>query len=89
MRTLGCLHEIIGKPTKQIRTSVYRSYVQPILECAPAVWDPHTLANIKKLDCVQRKSISCICNAYNTSTYPSTPTPPSFNLEPLDMQAHL
>lgn len=83
MKTLGYLRRTIGKTTKEIKMLAYKTYVRPILEYASAVWDPHTLANIKKLESVQRKSVRFIHNAYSRSTSPSALLESS-NLETLE-----
>lgn len=83
MKALGYLRRTIGKSTKEIRMLAYKIYVRPILEYASPVWEPHTSANIKKLERVQRKSIRFIYNAYRRNTSPSTLLESS-DLEPLE-----
>lgn len=83
MKALGYLRRTIGKSTKEIRMLAYKIYVRPILEYASPVWEPHTSANIKKLERVQRKSIRFIYNAYRKNTSPSTLLESS-DLEPLE-----
>lgn len=57
---------------QDIKLQAYRTYVRPILEYASVVWDPHTTANINKLEMVQRKASRSICNDWRYSSSPTT-----------------
>ena len=43
----------------------YKSMVHPILEYASSVWDPHTTANIQKLESVQRRAARFCLNDHS------------------------
>ena len=43
----------IGNPT--VKGLAYQSYVRPVLEYSPTVWDPYTVGSIKKIESVQRR----------------------------------
>ena len=49
----------------------YKAYVRPILEYASSVWDPHTDANIVKLEAVQRRAARFVLQQYHNSSSPS------------------
>lgn len=68
---LGYLRRALAKATRDTKLLAYKTYVIPILEYASAVWDPHTQANIDKLESVQRKAVRFIFNAYRRDTSPS------------------
>ena len=48
-----------------IKSTCYKSMVQPILEYASTVWDPHTNVNITKLESVQRRAGSFCLGDYS------------------------
>ena len=53
----------------RIKTAAYQTLVRPLLEYAPTVWDPHTQANIKKMEMVQRRAARYTLHRYhNTSS---------------------
>jgi len=44
----------IGNP--RVKGLAYQSYVRPVLEYSPTVWDPYTVGSIKKIESVQRRA---------------------------------
>ena len=48
-----------------IKAICYKSMVRPILEYASSVWDPHTTANIQKLESVQRRAARFCLNDHS------------------------
>lgn len=48
----------------ETKLKAYKTCVRPVLEYACEVWDPHTAANIVKLESVQRKALRFIFNKY-------------------------
>ena len=52
----GLLYRNLRQCPPHIKTVCYKSMVRPILEYASSVWDPHTNANIQKLESVQRRA---------------------------------
>ena len=49
----------------------YKTYVRPILEYGSIVWDPHSAANIHKLEMVQRKAARFITNDWRQMSSPT------------------
>ena len=39
----------------RVKGLAYQSYVCPVLEYSPTVWDPYTVGSIKKIESVQRR----------------------------------
>jgi hypothetical protein len=50
---LGLIRRNLRIGSKTIKTQAYQALVRPHLEYASTVWDPHTQANIKRLEMVQ------------------------------------
>ena len=50
--TLGFLKRNLRISSTMIKTRAYQSYVRPKLEYASCVWDPHTQANISRIEMV-------------------------------------
>lgn len=71
LRKLGYLRRTLAKATRETKLLAYKTYVIPLLEYASPVWDPHTQANIDKLESIQRKSVRFVFNAYRHDTSPS------------------
>ena len=64
MHCISCGYAYIWQqcPTS-VKSTCYKSMVQPIVEYASSVWDPHTSLNIQKLDSIQqRTAIFCLNN---------------------------
>ena len=67
--TLGFLKRNLRISSTMIKTRAYQSYVRPKLEYASCVWDPHTQANISRIEMVQRQSARWVLGRYhNTSS---------------------
>ena len=67
--TLSFLRRNVQVNCPRIKTAAYQTLVRPLLEYAPTVWDPHTQANIKKMEMVQRRAARYTLHRYhNTSS---------------------
>ena len=65
-----------------VKCNCYKSMVRPVLEYASTVWDPHTSANINKIQSAQRRAAKfCLNNFSNSSSV--TAMLSSLNLPPL------
>lgn len=53
------------RKTKQL---CYKTLVRPLMEYAPVIWDPHTQANIQKLEMVQRRSARWVYSDFRNTT---------------------
>lgn len=87
MQKLGYLKRTLGKSTRDIKLLAFKTYVRPLLEYASVIWDPHTAANISKLEAVQRKAARFIFNSYNRYTSP-TALLQAANLEDLSVRRY-
>ena len=68
-QTLGFLRRNVQINCPRIKTAAYQTLVWPLLEYAPTVWDPHTQANIRKIEMVQRRAARYTLHRYhNTSS---------------------
>ena len=68
--------------TCTVKCNCYKSMVRPVLEYVLTVWDPHTSANINKIQSVQRRAARfCLNNFSNSSSV--TAMLSSLNLPPL------
>ena len=66
-QALWFIRRNLGRCPTSIKQQMYFALVRPILEYASVVWDPHTLAEIKKLEMVQRRAARFVCNNYKKS----------------------
>jgi hypothetical protein len=67
---LGLLRRTLKKCSIHTKSIAYQALVRPHLEYATPAWDPHTKANIDKLEKVQRRAARFVLNNY---TYPPAP----------------
>jgi len=75
----------IGNP--RVKGLAYQSYVRPVLEYSPTVWDPYTVGSIKKIESVQRRAARFTLGRYRrTSSVNAMLT--HFNWEPLASRQH-
>ena len=59
----------------ECKLQVYRALVQPILEYACQVWNPHTQQSIKQIESVQLYGARWICGArFKNSTFHWSPS---------------
>jgi hypothetical protein len=63
--TLVFLRRNIGNCPQRAKTQAYNTFVRPSLEYASTVWDPHTQANINKVESIQRRAARFITNNYD------------------------
>ena len=50
---------------QRAKTQAYNTFVRPSLEYASTVWDPHTQANINKVESIQRRAARFVTNNYH------------------------
>ena len=67
-RTVGFLRRNLKDCKPQVKDVAYKTMVRPILEYASPVWDPHTQANIKSLEQVQRRAARFVSSDYQSRT---------------------
>ena len=65
-----------------VKGLAYQSYVRPVLEYSPTVWDPYTVGSIKKIELVQRRAAQFILGRYRR-TYSVNAMLTRLNWEPL------
>ena len=63
--TLAFLQRNIQKCPQRAKTQAYNTFVRPSLEYASTVWDPHTQANINKVESFQRRAARFVTNNYH------------------------
>jgi hypothetical protein len=63
--TLDFLRRNIRKCPQRAKTQAYNTFVRPSLEYAPTVWDPHTPANINKVESIQCRAPRFVTNNYD------------------------
>ena len=63
-RSLGFLRRNLQVKNEKLKTNAFFSLVRPQLEYASTVWDPHTAANINKIEMVQRRAARYVKNRW-------------------------
>lgn len=63
--TLAFLRRNIRNCPQRAKTQAYNTFVRPSLEYASTVWDPHTQANINKVESIQRRAARFVTNNYD------------------------
>jgi hypothetical protein len=63
--TLAFLQRNIQNCPQRAKTQAYNTFVRPSLEYASTVWDPHTQANINKVESIQRRAARFVTNNYH------------------------
>ena len=83
--TLAFLRRNIQNCPQRTKTQAYNTFVRPSLEYASTVWDPHTQANINKVESIQRRVARFVTNNYDPRAidpvlqhYYKTSTGPSY-----------
>jgi hypothetical protein len=64
-KTLGFLRRNVRTSAPGVRELAYKALVRPQLEYASCIWDPHTKANISKVEMVQRRAARWTLNNYS------------------------
>ena len=54
--SLGFIRRNVNIGNPRVKGLAYQSYVHPVLECSPTVWDLYTVGSIKKIESVQRRA---------------------------------
>lgn len=58
------LRRNLTSTTTEVKLTVYKTYIWPILECADVIWDPFMNTNIEQLERVQK----CVSDLHTGST---------------------
>ncbi len=73
-RTLGFLKRNLQVSSRQLKTTAYQTLVRPLIEYAPALWDPHP-DNYKKgislIEKVQRRAARWVTSRYGNRSSPT------------------
>lgn len=64
-RALGFLRRNFKSAPREIKITVYQSYVRPILEYASAVWDPQEIGLKSRLEKIQSRAARFVMNNYS------------------------
>ena len=56
IRVKSFLHRNLYQCPPTVKCNIYKAMVHPIMEYSLTVWDPHTSANINRLEAVQRSA---------------------------------
>ena len=67
-RTLGFLRRNLRDCSKEVWSSAYSAIIQPTLDYASTIWDPHTKEDKHTLDKVQRRGAKFVGNSYTDRT---------------------
>ena len=63
--TLAFLRRNIRNCPQRAQTQAYNTFIRPSLEYASTVWNPHTQANINKVESIQRRTARFVTNSYD------------------------
>ena len=66
--TRAFLQRNIRPCPRRVKELCYHTLLQPIMEYASIIWDPHTQANIKKIEMVQRRYVRFIFNDHRRTS---------------------
>ena len=61
---LGSIKRSVGIANSNIFSMLYKSFVQPILECAAPVWSPYLVKDINALENVQQRASRLALNQH-------------------------
>ena len=67
-RTLGFLRRNLSRCNTEVKATAYKALVRPKLEYVAAVWDPHQLNSINKIEMIQRRAARFVFNDYHRIT---------------------
>ena len=65
-KTLGFLRRNLNISSYSIKEKAYKALVRPMLEYAPAVWDPYRQIDIINIEKVQRRAARFVFNKYRS-----------------------
>ena len=66
-KTIGFHCQNLKISSKNIQETVYNTFVRPILKYPSTDWDPESVANINKLEAVQRQAACFTLNRYHNT----------------------
>jgi len=85
--SLGFIRRNVNTGNTRVKGLAYQSYVRPVLEYSPTVWDPYTVGSIKKIESVQSRAARFTLGRYRrTSSVNAMLT--RLNWEPLASGRH-
>ena len=64
-KTLGFLKRNITTKNEKVKQLAYKSLVRPQVEFASSIWSPHTKANIRKVEMIQRRAVRWVKRDYS------------------------
>ena len=67
-KTLGFVCRNLKVGNKRAKETAYKALIRPKLEYAASVWDPHTQADIKTLEKVQRRAARWVTSRYRQTS---------------------
>ena len=67
-KTLGFVRRNLKVGNKRAKETAYKALIRPKLEYAASVWDPHTQADIKTLEKVQRRAVRWVTSRYRQTS---------------------
>ena len=68
IRTLAFLRRNLSSCPQDVKETAYKGLVQPILEYASPVWDPHGIVVQEELEKVQNRAARFVTGYYNFDT---------------------
>uniref|UniRef100_A0A224Z305 L3 n=1 Tax=Rhipicephalus zambeziensis TaxID=60191 RepID=A0A224Z305_9ACAR len=72
LRRLRYLQRALSSAPSNTRLLTYKTLVCPILEYGSVIWNPHKIADIRKIESVHKKAIRFICCHYGRYFPPSS-----------------
>ena len=71
---LGFLRTNIWISSPEVKTLAYNAFVQPKVECASSLWDPHTANKIRQIEGLQRRAARWVVIVVVDHSYLHHPT---------------